>query len=393
MYKMLKTSLNAFTLLFVIIFSFSLTAQEKPDQNSDYNKFLYIYSDPSNASVFIDDSLCGKTPLRINGFRKHRYEIKLIDESGRQWKINTAAAFRHPNSIYALIGKNHGLLKISTVPDSASIFINNIYQGKTPSGHLEVPLGYSRIRITRDGYKDYEGDIFIDRESAQLFDYSFNLKSIYSRLDISALPPESDIFIDNKLVNKGNVVELLSGEHNIETVRNGRVVDKDFSVLSDTLYKVFLSKERFTFRPLFTSMFLPGIGQFSSGAKIKGIGIFAGTMGLAAASYIASSDYTQKADIYNKRRADYLAANDELAAILTKKAADEAENQKNKALNNKRLLLGLFAAAYLYNIADVLLFHSFRESLEIKKLSYGFELYGNRQPGSGGVMFRTSYNF
>jgi PKD repeat protein len=52
-----------------------------------------------------------------------------------------------------------GMLKISSEPGDADIFIDSVYQGVTPVDSLVVRAGAREIRIHKDGYRDWAGTV------------------------------------------------------------------------------------------------------------------------------------------------------------------------------------------------------------------------------------------
>lgn len=54
-----------------------------------------------------------------------------------------------------------GEVIINTTPDGAGIYINNRYEGLSPLNLSDVPVGNKTIRITREGYQEWNGELMV----------------------------------------------------------------------------------------------------------------------------------------------------------------------------------------------------------------------------------------
>lgn len=74
------------------------------------------------------------------------------------------------------LGKNgmiiqNGLLFFSSQPHPAGIYLNNQLQPVTTNARVLLPEGIYHVRLTRDGYRDWQRTIELDGGSVQHFDY------------------------------------------------------------------------------------------------------------------------------------------------------------------------------------------------------------------------------
>jgi PKD repeat protein len=58
-------------------------------------------------------------------------------------------------SHFVLVTVQSGTLAITTVPQSANVFVDNVFKGVTPLTLTDTPSGYHILRITLPGYDDY----------------------------------------------------------------------------------------------------------------------------------------------------------------------------------------------------------------------------------------------
>jgi len=76
------------------------------------------------------------------------------------------------------LGKNgtiiqNGLLFFSSQPNPAKIYVNNQLESVTTNTRLLLPEGIYHVKLTRDGYRDWQRTINLDGGSVEHFDYPF----------------------------------------------------------------------------------------------------------------------------------------------------------------------------------------------------------------------------
>jgi PKD repeat protein len=67
-------------------------------------------------------------------------------------------------SHYVTINVQSGTLAITTDPDGASVFIDNVFKGVTPLTLADTPSGYHIVRFTLPGYDDYDTSATVDAQ-------------------------------------------------------------------------------------------------------------------------------------------------------------------------------------------------------------------------------------
>ena len=69
--------------------------------------------------------------------------------------ICTNAVSTASMSHFVTVTVQSGTLAITTVPQNASVFVDNVFKGITPLTLTDTPAGYHNLRITLPGYEDY----------------------------------------------------------------------------------------------------------------------------------------------------------------------------------------------------------------------------------------------
>lgn len=90
--------------------------------------------------------------------------------------------------------KKSTAIKVRSVPTGASIFLNDVFVGKTPS-LLEIPYQITVLKVVLE---DYGVETITIQPSEILQDYFFNLKMQSKTLSIYSYPSNADVFINKK---------------------------------------------------------------------------------------------------------------------------------------------------------------------------------------------------
>lgn len=116
---------------------------------------LSIETNPSGATVYIDGSKVGVTPLRnfSAAYGKHTIKLSKTDYFDNVFPcdLNKDKVDIRQNLI---IRKSK--LNIATTPSGADVYLDGVKAGKTPMSGYEVPYGKHKIRVSKSGYDDIE---------------------------------------------------------------------------------------------------------------------------------------------------------------------------------------------------------------------------------------------
>ncbi len=154
---------------------------------------LRVYSAPPGASVFLDGSYLGKTPLQkqvITG--KHHLHIELRNFADEDREITL---IKGQEKIVDLVMVRHVPVQITSLPDDASVYVNGIFKGKTP---LTLQMAPRKVLLTmkKDLYQPQEDSIVI-RKARQLH---FTLHKQKYNLSVVTLPSGAQIYINGERV-------------------------------------------------------------------------------------------------------------------------------------------------------------------------------------------------
>ncbi|MFN3699613.1 MAG: PEGA domain-containing protein, partial [Dictyoglomus sp.] len=204
----------------------NIVVQEGRDRSYTFNLKpaygnLRIETNPSGASVYLDGSYKGITPLTLYSLPAKTYQLRIVF-SGYQERVETIKV--EPNKTnylsYILIPL-YGSLSVNSVPQGAEVYLNGIYRGKTPLNITNLSPGRYQIQLRLNGYKDYVG--FVDVYSGQVSTYNFTMIPLPATLNIFSTPSSAEVYINGIYKGKTpiSITDLSSGSYNVKLVLSG----------------------------------------------------------------------------------------------------------------------------------------------------------------------------
>jgi len=135
---------------------------------------ISISSSPPGASVYLDGSSRGTTPITIPSisYGTHTLELSLAGYQEKSEKITVSDSLRSfsynlpeiptsPPTIPSPISKSYTNIKISSTPSGALVNLDGIYRGITPLTIDNVQFGSHNLKLSLSGYQDYYTSITV----------------------------------------------------------------------------------------------------------------------------------------------------------------------------------------------------------------------------------------
>jgi ribosomal protein L40E len=214
-----------------------------------------ITSEPSEASVRIDDEERGKTPITISDLAPGRHELE-VRHSGYQTYYSSFT-----------ITARLATLVITSDPVGAEIFLNGVYKGKTTETGLtisRVPYGSQSISAHLPGYQEVTKLIEV-KEPGPLGIF-FKLGTSRGFLSVETRPTGADVLANGRRLGTTPLISELAPDRYALTI--SRPGYEDWLGYVNIGYgettKVVQSLSRLPRRQL--PIFLTGIALFAGGA-------------------------------------------------------------------------------------------------------------------------------
>jgi len=182
-----------------------------------------IITNPVGANIYLNEKLIGSAPLNNYSVNAGKHELKvqkigynILDtliniEKGKSNSFNFVLRS-------ALTSTEIGVLKITSNPAGASVWLNQEFVGTTPYETAEIAAGSYRVRIGKKGFADYNQSVTIRPNKTESI--SRTLTPV-GKLVVSSEPVGAEVLIDGKSAGKTSYTnsQIGVGEHKI-TIRN-----------------------------------------------------------------------------------------------------------------------------------------------------------------------------
>lgn len=217
----------AISIAFVLMLFLSIYMMVRIPKND--TSLLRISSDPEKASLFLNDKLQGETPMTLR-LQKGDYTLKLR-KSGYKTKTMSVKLEKDTENIDEKLSVSSSQFMIHSTPDSAMIYIDDVFKGTTPLIVDESIFGKHKVRVSLPGYQEQEKIVDFDEEEELLFDMTLKLFNV----SIDSDPTGANIFIDDEIASvtpwSG---KLKGGVHSVRLALEGhKMIKTELEVTSD----------------------------------------------------------------------------------------------------------------------------------------------------------------
>lgn len=185
-----------FILIIAGVLLTSLASAATSDDLSDTG--LYVSCNIYGASVYIDGTYRGTTPLKVTGLEpgKHRLEVARVHYSTDISYVNVEEGWIREAKCE--LEKISGLLSVASHPEGATIYCDGDLTGAT---NIELDEGNHIITAKKFGYESAEEKVYIKRNG----NYTVEINLDPTEFDIVSFDSEKTIFNPKNFSSLGNI--------------------------------------------------------------------------------------------------------------------------------------------------------------------------------------------
>lgn len=194
-----------------------------------------VSSNPSDANVYVDGVLRGKTPISITDLTVseiHIVEVKL--ENFSTWKQAIQGKDSEVIDIMANLEPVTTSISINSIPKGATVYLNGVNIGTTPLTKKDIEPNTYTLVISYPQYIPYKETITIAKGDALERDVVLVRASIY--LSINSNPIGAKVFIDGAEVGTTPYEDtnITEGKHKIRLELDGYLpFESEFDIVKN----------------------------------------------------------------------------------------------------------------------------------------------------------------
>ena len=190
---------------------------------------LLFTSEPTAAMLHVNETEIGQTPVRAE-ILETGSQVKLSKPGYKTWDqgLRVKAGTDEDYPLVKLFPAD-GIAIIKTQPSGATVTLDGQFLGSTP---LEVEVSPNEDHIVKLFLKGYRKstESFIVKPEQQIR-LDIVLKENTGEVKLSVIPTDSDIYIDGKLVGRGNMMLQLPSMQQTLTVRSNGYQSQTLEIL------------------------------------------------------------------------------------------------------------------------------------------------------------------
>jgi curli biogenesis system outer membrane secretion channel CsgG len=127
---------------------------------------LRVITDPPGAKVMVNDRETGKTPYTNAKLEPGTYTVQVDLKDYESQKGSVTVQKNETKEVSSKLLYLYGILKVTSKPSGAKVFINEQQAGITPFSSPRAQLGNSMLRVSLPGYEEVRENIAVVREAA-----------------------------------------------------------------------------------------------------------------------------------------------------------------------------------------------------------------------------------
>lgn len=185
---------------------------------------LYVTSSPKGASVYVDGSYFGRTPVSDEvAPGTHTVRISLDGYSTVSKSVYVGEGSTATVSVSLDPVVSTGYLSVSSTPKYADVYVDNAYMGQTPMT-MSLDTGNHSVTFKKSGYSNYSTSVRINAGQTSSISVVLSETVADGYVSIASNPTGASVYIDGSYVGNtpasssaGTVSYLSAGPYSTNT--------------------------------------------------------------------------------------------------------------------------------------------------------------------------------
>ena len=195
---------------------------------------IKVTSSPSGAYVYMDGTYKGKTPLTLTSVSAKKHNIELDLSGYYDWMSSVTVSPGVTSYVNAHLtsvpSETTGAIDVVSYPAGADVFLDDKYQGKTPTAGVyaisNVAVGSHTVRVALSGYLDYTTSVVVSGATTSHVTATLQpgqQPTSTGSISVTSSPSGAEVYIDNayKGITPLTVDGISSGTHAVRVALAG----------------------------------------------------------------------------------------------------------------------------------------------------------------------------
>ncbi len=331
------------------------------------DRTVTFVSDPESCQVYIYGSLRGTTPFTttISDTTDHHKVSIRIAKPGFVRQVSVLSLSDLSDTISTVL-RRYASLKITSVPESASVFIDSVFYGKTP--FFVDTLNPRMLLVTV--VKQYHAFFaeYLSCEAGSVRTFSTTLQPLHSPIAFKPNSTGTSFFIDgNKIADPQQPIDVQYGGHVLyaRDPSTGATAEK-IVVIEGQSPRVFAaSLNEFSYGKMLRGIVIPSLNQFEDRSGVKAQIIMSSAIASVLFYSYAEYQYQSSDKAFRDAQHEYShLANSIPLATAARSRMEEKHDKLNSAVSTVNVARILPIAVWGLNAVDVVLNHSIINIIE-----------------------------
>ncbi len=199
---------------------------------------IIVRSEPSGAAVYFMGRNRGTTPVTLSNLTPGEVVVRLTKMNYEEWVTSLLVAPDERREIDAVLVQQVGLLSVTSVPDSAAVFLKNMDVGTrkrigvTPIFNYETTVGAYQVETEKREYFTASSKALVLQ--GRLEEISQVLEEKPGQIVVDTVPENAQVFLDDAFIGRTPLaIELKRGNYSVRLSLPFASAQKDVSVLPD----------------------------------------------------------------------------------------------------------------------------------------------------------------
>jgi len=182
---------------------------------------ISVASTPSGASVYLDGSHKGTTPMEITGVSTGSHTIKLSKSGYKDDTRKISVKAGETISINLNFLQATGSISVASSPSGASVYLDGSPKGTTPKTITGVSAGAYTIKLSKSGYIAYTRTTSV--KAGETKRINVNLQQATGSISVTSSPSGASVYLDGSPKGKTpkTITGVSAGSHTIKLLKSG----------------------------------------------------------------------------------------------------------------------------------------------------------------------------